>query len=89
MPEYPGKPLSGVNAAVVVGAAALAPSQHCLSIVLQARKGNTDDVFVGDKNSQDWEMVAGSTLTLGIDNPSDLFVKSLSGTQTISFIMEI
>ncbi len=89
MTEFPGKPKSGNKAAIVAGSAALAESQHCLSILLSAPSGNTDDVFVGDSAAQDTPIPPGANLTLGIDNPSDLFVRSPTGSQTINFLMEI
>lgn len=89
MTEFPGKPKSGTKPAIVAGSAALAASQHCLSILLTAPSANTDDVFVGDSIAQDTPIPPGASMTLGIDDPSDLFVRSPSGSQTINFLMEI
>lgn len=89
MTEFPGKPKSGTKAAIVVAAAALAAKQHCLSILLTAPDANTDDVFVGDATAQDVPISPGGSMTLGIDDPSNLFVRSPTGSQTINFLMEI
>jgi len=89
MTDFPGKPKSGTKAGIVVAAVALAASQHCLGILLTAPTGNTDDVFVGDSVAQDVPLPAGGNMTLGIDNPSSIFVRSPTGSQTINFLMEI
>lgn len=89
MTEYPGKPKSGTKTGIVVAAAALAASQHCLSILLTAPTGNTDDVFIGDSAAQDTPLAAGASMSLGIDDPADIFVRSPTGSQTINFLMEI
>ena len=84
-----GLPKSGTNAAVTTTAAALAASEHCQSIGIQADPDNASDVFIGDSVAQDMQLTAGSSISLDIRDPSTIFVKSASGTMIINYLMVI
>lgn len=84
-----GIPKSGKNAAVTTTAAALAASEYCQSIGVQADPDNAVDVFIGDSVAQDIQLTAGSSISLDIRDPSLLFVKSASGTMIINYMLVI
>ena len=89
MPRGPGLPKSGTNAAVETTGAALAASEYCKSILIQADPDNSADVFFGDSVAQDIQLAAGGNATLAVGDPASIFVKSASGTQRINYLMEI
>lgn len=80
---------SGTNASVGTGAAALASSEYCKSLLLQADPDNTADVFFGDSVAQDIQLQAGGSATLSVRDPAGVFVKAASGTQRVNYLMEI
>ncbi len=89
MPEYPADIDVETNAAVGVGAAAITAKDHCLSILIQADPDNTDDVFIGSSAAQVIQLLAGGSMTSGVTDPSKIFAKSASGTQTLNLFLEI
>jgi len=55
-------------------------------IFLQADSGNTADILVGDSARQTIHIAAGFSLTIPLRDPSKLYVKSASGTQTLHIL---
>lgn len=90
MTDYPRVLASGSNAAVAVGAAPLGlDSEHCLSITVIANDGNTDDIFVGDKDLQIIRLVPGNVVSMDIISPGQIYVRSVSGVQQADYLMEV
>ncbi len=84
-----GVPVSGTKTGITTTAVALAPSQFCRSLGLQADPDNLADVLVGDATNQNMQLSAGASLSIEVADPSTLFVKAVSGTQVVNFIMVI
>ncbi len=76
----------GQNAAVTTTAAALASSQACSEVSVQADPGNTQNVLVGNSTSQHTVLVAGASIDLSVTNVDLIYVKSASGTQTVNWL---
>lgn len=89
MPRGGGIPVSGTLTGIGTTALALAPSQFCRSIGLQADPDNLNDVFIGDSVNQNMQLAAGASLSIEVADPSKLFARAPTGTQVVNFILVI
>ena len=84
-----GVPVSGTKTGITTTAVALAPTQFCKSIGLQADPDNGTDLLVGDETSQTMQLSAGASLSIEVRDPSLIWVKSVSATVICNFILVI
>jgi hypothetical protein len=89
MPRGGGIPVSGTLTGIGATAVALAVSQFCISIGLQADPDNLNDVFIGDADNQNMQLSAGASISIEVADPSTLFVRAPTGTQVVNFLMVI
>ncbi|MEK0325290.1 MAG: hypothetical protein QQN63_06260 [Nitrosopumilus sp.] len=87
MPRGGGVPVSGTLTGIGTSAVALATSQFCRSIGLQADPDNLNDVFIGDATNQNMQLSAGASLSIEVADPATLFARAPTGTQVVNFIM--
>jgi hypothetical protein len=78
-------PAGGQHACTNTGAA-IASSQACSEVLLQADPGNTVNVAVGGTGGQFIIMAPGSTMTIPVANVSTIFAKYVtSGTANLNY----
>lgn len=73
------------NTSVTTTAAALG-SQACREVLLQALPTNSADLLVGSSSAQFMRLVPGASLPVACTNINLVFVKSVSGTQTVNWL---
>lgn len=66
-------------------AAALGTSSACTEVLVQADPANTANVKVGNATSQNVTLEPGDSYTLRVNNRNLVYVKSVSGTQTVNY----
>ena len=76
--------LTGSNTGIVATAAAIATSQSCLWVMLQAHPDNTDNILIGNSASQTWVMPPGAVVVIPVDDVAKIIAKSASGTQVLN-----
>ena len=84
-----GLPKSGTLTGIGTSAVALAASEYCQSIGIQADPANAVNLLLGDSAAQDMVLTPGSSISLDVRDPSDVFVKAVSGTLVANFVMVI
>lgn len=84
-----GVPIAGTNTGITTTPEALAPSQFCKSIGLQADPGNGVDLLVGDETSQTMKLAAGASLSIEVRDPSLIWVAAASATVTCNFLLVV
>jgi len=84
-----GVPVSGTKTGITTTPVALAPTQFCKSIGLQADPANATDLLIGDETSQTMQLAAGASLSIEVRDPSLIWVKSVSGTVICNFILVV
>lgn len=84
-----GIPVPGTLTGITSSPVALATTQYCQSIGLQADPDNGADVFIGDSANQYLQLAAGASMSIEVRDPALLFVRAASGTQVVNFIMVI
>lgn len=90
-----GNPISvGASSTVTAGTktatttpAALAVSAEISEVVLQSDPDNTVDILVGDVSAQTFQLAPGDSITVAIDDPSKLYVVSVSSTAVVNYLM--
>ena len=84
-----GVPRDGTLTGITTSAVALAPSQYCQSIGIQADPDNITDLLLGDATTQSMQLTPGSSISLDIRDPALVFVRMVSGTGVANFVMVI
>lgn len=62
-------------------------STRCLRILLQNNGPSNKTVFIGDEFNQTISIEKGKSIWIGIIDPSKLYIKTNSGTQTIAYLI--
>lgn len=68
-------------------AAALTTTQASSEVLVQNDPDNTVDILIGDATSQVIQLAPGQSITIPINDPSEIQVKTVSGTATTNFIL--
>lgn len=75
--------LCGVRDATT--SAAILNTEDCNQVLLQAKSTNTDTILIGNSSGQFIELVPGASVTIIVKNESDIYQKSVSGTQKLNY----
>lgn len=65
----------------------LDPDTPCFRVILQADPDNQNDVFVGGRDGCHYELNAGDSVTLLINNLNKVYVQADSGTPTVNWLV--
>lgn len=71
--------------ALIATPEALSTARFVRAVAVQAMRTNATSVFVGNATSQNWELVAGASLSLSIENLADVFVRVLTNGNGVNF----
>ena len=83
----PGVLKAGQNTGVGTTAAPLG-EEDCLSVFFEAAAGNGADILVGDSVLQLIPRAPCQAISMDISNINQIFVKSVSGTQIVNWLVE-
>jgi len=75
---WDGTLLAGVVAAAL-------PNHHSTEVFVQADPDNGGAVFVGSANSQSVQLNAGDSITIPIDTPSKIYVRTAAGNERVNW----
>jgi len=81
-----GTILEGQAAVTVTAATISASSVSCIWVMLQADEDNTDKIRIGNSGGQHWQLSAGATMVIPIDNVASIIADADSGTQALNWI---
>lgn len=70
---------------LAVVAAAPLPNHHSTEVFIQADPDNGSAVFVGNVASQSTQLNAGDSITISIDTPSKIYVRS-GGSERVNWL---
>jgi len=71
--------------ALIATPEALSSSRLVRAVAVQAMRTNATSVFIGNSASQSWELTAGSSLSLSIENLADVFVRVTTNGNGVNF----
>lgn len=83
---YAGTTLIDGTKSVTSSATALATSTTVSGVEIMAASGNTQNILVGNSTSQSRVLVPGESIYLGVHNLSIVYVRSVSGTQSCTYL---
>jgi len=71
---------------VTTVAAAIAPSQSCATLILQADPANTVTILVGNGTGQHFALMARDSLQLSVSNIALVYAKTTTGTAVLNYL---
>jgi hypothetical protein len=74
------------NLTVGVGNPATGKYQ-CVEVIVQNSPDSSNSVFVGDARYQEFELIAGASLTVPINDLSLVYVRTTTGTATVNLLI--
>lgn len=78
--------LDGENTDVDTTGEPLGADTECSEVLVQAKNANTGTLFVGDVDAQTFELTAGQSITVPIDNVNKVYVKASVANQGANWI---
>ena len=79
--------VAGDKTVAVSGTAeALAATSTIMSVTVQAKVANTNNVMVGNATTQDVELTPGDSVTVNIDDPAKVFIDVVTNGEGVDFI---
>jgi hypothetical protein len=88
-PTFPTTPVSGQETVASAGTAEQLPAQACKSVSIKALAGNTGKIYVaGDyvDSSTGYELAAGESVDLCIDNVNRLYIDASVNGEGVSWL---
>jgi hypothetical protein len=87
MSAVPVTLIDGSKTVAAVGTPeALSSSRLVRAVAVQAKRTNATSVFVGNSTTQNWELTPGSSVSLGIENLADVFVRVTTAGEGVNFL---
>lgn len=81
--------LAGDKTVAIAGTAeALAVSTTSVSVTVQAKVANTNDVFVGNATTQDATLTPGDSVVIDIDDLDKVFIDVTTNGEGVNFVGE-
>jgi hypothetical protein len=78
-------PVAGTLTATTTPAAL--GSQTCISVLVQADPGNSNNLLIGDANSQPINLLAGQGVTIACSNINKVYVAGNGGNATANWLV--
>lgn len=69
------------------GTAASLGDHKCVGVLLQSDPDNTDDILIGNVDSQSMQLTPGQSFSLTVENTSIIYAKSVSGTPDLNYLI--